>query len=104
MVQQDQRCRCSARMQVRALAQCSGLKNLALSHRTGCNCSSDLILGLGTPYAAVQPPKEKKKSEILAHSSRQITNTNVMEHSLLFSLLSMWVYVRSYTLRNTLVL
>ena len=29
----------------------------------GCSCSSDLIPGLGTPYAVVQPEKKRKEKK-----------------------------------------
>lgn len=58
VVQWDQWHLCNARMQVQSGHQ--GLKNLVL-----LSCGSDLILGLGTPYAVGQPKKKKKKKTSL---------------------------------------
>lgn len=62
MVQQFWRCFGSARMQVQCQAWDSGLRLWhCCSCSLVCNCSSDLITGLATPYATGLPKKKKKK-------------------------------------------
>ena len=62
VAQQDQWLLGSAGMQVRSLAQHSGLRiQRCRSYGFGHDCSSNLILGLGTQYVVGQPEKEKKK-------------------------------------------
>ena len=55
-------CPRSTRTQVLSPAQHIGLR-IGHCHNCGigCNCGSNLISGLGTPCAAGQPTKEKKK-------------------------------------------
>ena len=64
MVHLDWQCFCSTETQVQSLAQHSGLR---IWHCRGCghNCSSDLIPGLGTPYAVGHLPKNKTKQKLL---------------------------------------
>ena len=55
---------CSTGMQVRSPAQHSGLRfQHCHSCGIGCNCGSDMIPGLGTPYAVGWPEKEKKNKK-----------------------------------------
>ena len=65
VVQWDQQHLWSAGMQVRSPAWHSGLR-IPHCHRYGLdhNCSSDLIPGLGTPYAMGWPKKEKVINKI----------------------------------------
>jgi len=57
-VQWDQRCLCSSRTQAQFLTQCSGIWH-SHSCNIGHDWGSDLIPGLGTPYASGQPKKRK---------------------------------------------
>ena len=58
----DQKHLCSTRMKVQSPAWHSGLRiQHFCSCGVGCNCSSDLILGPGIPYAMGQSKKKKKK-------------------------------------------
>ena len=55
----------SAGAQVQSLAWLSGLRiQCCCSCGLGCNYSSDLIPGWGTPYAAGRPKKGKKKKKV----------------------------------------
>ena len=65
VAQRDQRCLGSTGTQAQSLAQLSGL---GIRHyhgcSLGCDCSSDLIPGPGTPYAARQPEKKKERKKL----------------------------------------
>ena len=61
MVQQDGWHLGSTRMQVRSLARLRGLRiRRCYSCGLGLDCGSDLIPGLGTPYALGRLKKKKK--------------------------------------------
>ena len=63
-LEEDQLCLCSARMQVQSLVQ-ERVKRTPCCH-SWCvhyNCGSDLIPGLGTPYAVGRPKKNKEKKK-----------------------------------------
>ena len=75
MAQQDQWLLGSAGMQVRSLAQHSGLRiQRCRSYGFGHDCSSNLILGLGTQYVVGQPEKEKKKNHTGKNKQSQGTD------------------------------
>ena len=62
VAQQDQLCLWFAGTQVQSPAQ--HRLRIQLSYGIGCNCGSDLIHGLGTPYTTGQPKrKERSKRE-----------------------------------------
>ena len=63
---------------VQSLAKHSGLK-IHYCYSCGHNCSLDLISGLGTPYAAGQPKKKKKRKTKLArwHKKQKIYKHNI---------------------------
>ena len=64
VVQWDPRYLCSARTQVRSPAQHSGLRICCCCRcSVGCNCSLDLIPGLGNPYACHRGAKKEKERE-----------------------------------------
>ena len=68
VTQQDQWCLESPGTQVLSLARHRGLRiQRCHSFSLGHNCSSDLILGPGIPYAAGWPKKKKKKICVLSH-------------------------------------
>ena len=72
----------SAGTQVRSPAWHGGLRIwYCCSCGLGLNCSSDLILGPGTPYAAGQP-KNKKQEEVKAQRmTRSVRETWNWEYS-----------------------
>ena len=64
MVQWNWWCLGSTGSQVQSLAQHSGLRiQRCFSCGLGHDCRSDLISGLGIPYASGRPKKKKKKKK-----------------------------------------
>ena len=66
-------------MQVQSLAQHSGLRIWCChSCSLGHSCGSNLIPGLGTPYALGGGQKRKKREEILTHATTWVNLENTM--------------------------
>ena len=65
VAQWDQQHLGTAGTQVQSLAQHSLVQGstVAATANSGCNYNSDLISGLGTPYAVRWPKKKKKKKK-----------------------------------------
>ena len=63
----------SSGMQVRSLAQHSGLRmQCCHSNGLGQNYGSDLIPGLGMPYATGQPKKKRKKKTFIVNLLKEV--------------------------------
>ena len=75
MVQGDRWHLCSARMPWLRVWHCR-------SCGVGRNCSSDLISGLGTPYAMGQPKKKTKKKKHIGRGSQKCPLTGTQEPNL----------------------
>ena len=57
----------------------------------GCNCGSDLVPGLGTPYSVGQPKKKKKKKKEFIVAQWVKNLTSIYEDLGLIPGLAQWV-------------